>query len=109
MVKEKIKTNKYIIIDNFTGKTCIDYTEQDACNAASCGWNCTCSWQNHGGGVGNCVPSYCDPPTIPCPSNYWCIDDSGNGIKTCTQSPETITNATTPENGERKKSKPTNT
>ena len=93
MVKEKIKTNKYIIIDNFTGMTCIDYKEQDECNAANCGDGgyCTCYWQST-----VCLPKECYPGTIPCPPNYFCYAHSGTCI------PD---NATIPDNGERKKIK----
>ena len=71
-------------LDLTTGKTCKDYTDKTECNAASCGWNCTCAWETdyYNGGYA-CLPSNCNPPKIPCPSNYKCFDDSDTGTRSC--------------------------
>ena len=99
MVKLKLTKIHYIIIDNFIGGidlttiewTCIEYTNETACNAVP---NNECFWESR-----ECFPSNCSTAN-PCPVSFpycSCADIADKWTCTCEldSSPASAANATT--------------
>ena len=87
---------------------CGDYTNETACNAAP---KDECVWEDY-----ECMPFICKQCCLdhPCPASApHCVCEDGSADMCACLHTEAVktspANATTPDNGERKKSKPTNT